>query len=129
MMSTHFGRWCSHVTDRWLGLSSAPGEAMQRASAAFGLLIFGLWLAVLAVGLAYVTVWATTQRRPQWRILNLLRERDGGLLVDRAGGTGSVVSLAAIRGRYGRVPPEAPVGSAANVIPFSPGQAQSRRRL
>jgi hypothetical protein len=45
---------------------------MQRASAAFGLLIFVLWLIVLAVGLAYVTVWATTQRRPQWRFLGWL---------------------------------------------------------
>jgi hypothetical protein len=48
---------------------------MQRASAAFGLLIFGLWLAVLAVGLAYVTVWATTRRRPQWRILTWLSDK------------------------------------------------------
>ncbi|HLY78313.1 MAG TPA: hypothetical protein VKQ70_02995 [Caulobacteraceae bacterium] len=48
---------------------------MQRASAAFGLLIFILWLAVLAVGLAYVTVWAATQRRPQWRILSWLDDK------------------------------------------------------
>ncbi len=49
---------------------------MQRASAAFGLLIFVLWLAVLAVGLAYVTVWAATRRRPQWRILSWLTPKD-----------------------------------------------------
>jgi hypothetical protein len=43
---------------------------MQRASAAFGLLIFVLCLAFLWLGLAYVTVWAATQRRPQWRIMS-----------------------------------------------------------
>jgi uncharacterized iron-regulated membrane protein len=48
---------------------------MQRASAAFGFLIFVLWLAILAVGLAYVTVWAATRRRPQWRIFAWLAEK------------------------------------------------------
>lgn len=48
---------------------------MQRASAAFGFLIFVLWLVVLGVGLAYVTVWAATQRRPQWRLFAWLSEK------------------------------------------------------
>jgi hypothetical protein len=51
---------------------------MQRASAAFGLLIFVVWLGVLAVGLAYVTVWATTRKRPQWRILSWLDDKPAG---------------------------------------------------
>jgi len=49
---------------------------MQRASAAFGLLIFVLCLAFLWLGLAYVTVWAATQRRPQWRILSWIFSTD-----------------------------------------------------
>jgi hypothetical protein len=49
---------------------------MQRASAAFGLLIFVLCLAFLWLGLAYVTVWAATQRRPQWRILSWIFSND-----------------------------------------------------
>ena len=45
------------------------GGEMQRASTIFGLVIFLLWLIVLAVGLAYIVVWAATRRRPQWKFL------------------------------------------------------------
>ncbi len=68
---------------------------MQRASAAFGLLIFILWLGVIAVGLAYIAVWAATRKRPQWQVL--------GWLLDRTGATPM---------------PEKPVRRSAEVIPF-----------
>ena len=77
---------------------------MQRASAAFGLLIFVIWLAVLAVGLAYVTVWAATQRRPRWRILSWLSEE-----------------------AIGRPPAPPPERPSAEVIPFD-RQALERKR-
>ena len=78
---------------------------MQRASAAFGLLIFILWLAVMAVGLAYVTVWAATQRRPQWRILTWLDDK-------------------------GPPPPAAPPPRrpSAEVIPFDRERLERRRK-
>jgi len=76
---------------------------MQRASAAFGLLIFILWLAVLAVGLAYVTVWAATQRRPQWRILTWLSDKDPAA-------------------------PPTPPKKSAEVIPFDRQAALEKRR-
>ncbi len=80
---------------------------MQRASASFGLLIFILWLAVLAVGLAYVTVWAATQKRPQWRIF--------GWLTDKAGGGASVAE-------------PKPPRKTAEVIPFEAHAAERRRK-
>jgi hypothetical protein len=103
---------------------------MQRASAAFGLLIFALWLAVLAVGLAYVTVWAATQRRPQWRILSLLQPAPATLPgpYERPPGA-SVISLAAARSRTGRALSGSEHAESSNVIPFDPEVAQRRRRV
>jgi hypothetical protein len=73
---------------------------MQRASAAFGLLIFVIWLGILAVLLAYVTVWAATRRRPQWRILTWLDDK----------------------------PPDPPPPPSAEVIPFDRAALERRRR-
>jgi len=83
---------------------------MQRASAAFGLLIFVLCLAFLWLGLAYVTVWAATRRRPQWRILSWIFSDE------------TISSTPPV------APSDTPKAKSAEVIPFDRRAIERRRK-